>query len=286
MKRVLGVSGCAVCNVLRALCSEGALCTGALCAGAVPAVLPSEHSIVFMCARTHKGHIVPWSCSCSQLASAVLRGRTVYGRPVRWRCACRTALGAFDCVYVCAHTQRPHRAHGRVRARSLRARATPASGLCSCSRGVRAQATPAYWSLLCGPSGMKPSSEDVRRLGWDAMHHVRDRLARLLPHLDGRRSPPAACTEARRACGAVYRVASVRKCGAGGGASPASAMPCTLRLPPALARHPRLRNSELKLRRTRVDLRNCHAGWPALAASGPRVCVARVCTDRLLTVDC
>ena len=44
---------------LRALCSEGALCTGALCAGAVPAVLPSEHSIVFMCARTHKGHIVP-----------------------------------------------------------------------------------------------------------------------------------------------------------------------------------------------------------------------------------
>ena len=247
MKRVLGVSGCAVCNVLRALCSEGALCTGALCAGAVPAVLPSEHSIVFMCARTHKGHIVPWSCSCSQLASAVLRGRTVYGRPVRWRCACRTALGAFDCVYVCAHTQRPHRAHGRVRARSLRARATPASGLCSCSRGVRAQATPAYWSLLCGPSGMKPSSEDVRRLGWDAMHHVRDRLARLLPHLDGRRSPPAACTEARRACGAVYRVASVRKCGAGGGASPASAMPCTLRLPPALARHPRLRNSELKL---------------------------------------
>ena len=169
MKRVLGVSGCAVCNVLRALCSEGALCTGALCAGAVPAVLPSEHSIVFMCARTHKGHIVPWSCSCSQLASAVLRGRTVYGRPVRWRCACRTALGAFDCVYVCAYTQRPHRAHGRVRARSLRARATPASGLCSCSRGVRAQATPAYWSLLCGPSGMKPSSEDVRRLGWDAM---------------------------------------------------------------------------------------------------------------------
>jgi len=103
VKRVLGVSGCAVCNVLRALCSEGALCTGALCAGAVPAVLPSEHSIVFMCARTHKGHIVPWSCSCSQLASAVLRGRTVYGRPVRWRCACRTALGAFNCVYARTH---------------------------------------------------------------------------------------------------------------------------------------------------------------------------------------
>ena len=78
---------------LRALCSEGALCTGALCAGAVPAVLFSERSIVFMCARAHKGHIVP-------LVVFVLA--------------------------ACEHGPRP------------------ASWLCSCSRGVRAQATPAY----------------------------------------------------------------------------------------------------------------------------------------------
>ena len=76
-----------------ALFSEGALCTGALCAGAVPAVLFSERSIVFMCARAHKGHIVP-------LVVFVLA--------------------------ACEHGPRP------------------ASWLCSCSRGVRAQATPAY----------------------------------------------------------------------------------------------------------------------------------------------
>ena len=81
-----------------------------------------------------------WLCRMQRLASAVLRGRTVYGRPVRWRCACRTALRAFNCVHVCAHTQRPHRAPVRVRARSLRA-------LCSegalCTGALCAGAVPA-----------------------------------------------------------------------------------------------------------------------------------------------
>jgi hypothetical protein len=66
----------------------------------------------------------PASVTFCAKCGTLLRGRALYGRSVRWRCACRTVLGAFDCVYVCARTQRPHCAPGRVRARSVRARAT------------------------------------------------------------------------------------------------------------------------------------------------------------------
>ena len=88
-----------------------------------------------------------WLCRMQRLASAVLRGRPVYGRPVRWRCACRTALRAFNCVYVCAHTQRPHRAvvvfvlaaceRCAQRAHCVRALCALALCLSYCSRSIQ-----------------------------------------------------------------------------------------------------------------------------------------------------
>jgi len=108
-----------------------------------------------------------WLCRMQRLASAVLRGRPVYGRPVRWRCACRTALRAFNCVYVCAHTQRPHRAvvvfvlaaceRCAQRAHCVRAPCALALCLPYCPRSVRlclcvrvhTKATSCPWSCSC-----------------------------------------------------------------------------------------------------------------------------------------
>ena len=86
----------------------------------------------------------PASVTFCAKCGTLLRGRALYGRSVRWRCACRTVLGAFDCVYVCARTQRPHRAMVVFVLAACEHGPRPASWLCLCSRGVRAQATPAY----------------------------------------------------------------------------------------------------------------------------------------------
>jgi len=76
-----------------------------------------------------------------------------------------------------------------------------------------------------------------------------------------------------------FRIHKIRKRGARSDASPASAMPCALRPPPALAQHPRLRNSKLKL--------FVHAWtWTVRLSRWAACCqwVGVVRTDRLLTL--